>query len=354
MSIALLVERVVGSVGWREKLLAVGIHPLELRALVTASEFERGSFLRSLPELTRGELRENALQFVSWEDSLSDALEWAWSSGSGGQGPLAVPRFPQDQTDRWLLRDRAAARVGIPFGTLQRLAFLCALPGRPEYRRELDALGHRQVERISLSRRTLPEVAERLREFAADAWTLSPVGLQWLLRASEEFALTPPKILFSTALGLPLALRRQAEDTWGVPVLDVYSSAETGPIALACPESERNFHVLEDQHWVEADAEGLLISRLSDSPLPLLRYRIHDRVTALSPQCPTCRQGTLTLVGFRGRTVSDKGERKDYVAPIAPGTACFRSRARSSCGVAYQDVFGNGIPARASAEISSK
>jgi phenylacetate-coenzyme A ligase PaaK-like adenylate-forming protein len=117
-----------------------------------------------------------------------------------------------------------------------------------------------------------------------------------------------PQVIFSTALHLPLPLRREAEQRLNCPVIDLYSTAETGPLACACPDSDQNFHIFAPEIDVALDAFGLLVTRHSDAILPLLNYRIQDYAENLAPRCSKCTHIGPTLLGFRGRTVSTKGE----------------------------------------------
>ena len=72
----------------------------------------------------------------------------------------------------------------------------------------------------------------------------------------------------------------------GVPVVDVYSGAEVGYIALQCPESE-NLHIQSESVFVEVlDENGnacqpgevgaVVITPLHNFAMPLLRYSIGD------------------------------------------------------------------------------
>jgi phenylacetate-CoA ligase len=166
------------------------------------------------------------------------------------------------------------------------------------------------VQRLSLCR---DGWAERLRALAPDLWTLSPAGLALVLRAGE--LLPRPRVVFSTALVLPGELRLDAEARLGCPVVDLFSTAETGPFAAGCEVNGLHFHVLTGGACVLADAGGLRVTRLGDSPLPLLNYRVADAAEALRLQCPACGHAGPTLLHLRGRRLSEKGEHSTAVRP---------------------------------------
>lgn len=94
------------------------------------------------------------------------------------------------------------------------------------------------------------------------------------------------RAIFSTAVALSPALRTRAEAYFGCPVIDWYSSTETGPIALAAPDG-RGMLVAAPDIWVEAlDADGfavgpgemgeLTVTGGRNPYVPLLRYRTGD------------------------------------------------------------------------------
>ena len=94
-----------------------------------------------------------------------------------------------------------------------------------------------------------------------------------------------PRILVSTAATLEPALKGRLESRFQCPVMDWYSTTETGPIAYACPRGH-GFHVLAHDVFVEAvgndghPARGsgeLAVTGGRNPFLPLLRYQTGDR-----------------------------------------------------------------------------
>lgn len=93
-----------------------------------------------------------------------------------------------------------------------------------------------------------------------------------------------PRIAFSSALTLPEALRKRLEAQWNCPVVDLYSTNETGPIAA---RREGAYEVLPHRIYVELlDSVGRPVAPGEwgevcctggvNPYLPLVRYRTGD------------------------------------------------------------------------------
>ncbi len=105
--------------------------------------------------------------------------------------------------------------------------------------------------------------------------------------------------------------RAVCKEAWGVPVVDIYSSAEAGYIALQCPESE-NYHIQSEAVYVEVlDEAGricapgevgqVIVTPLHNFAMPLLRYASGD--LAEVGECP-CGRGLPAFKRIIGRTRS--------------------------------------------------
>jgi phenylacetate-CoA ligase len=154
--------------------------------------------------------------------------------------------------------------------------------------------------------------------------------LEWLQRQQPDYLLSYPSNLTelarrSLALGirlsrlrevrtfgeaLPSGLRALCRQAWNVPVVDAYSSQETGYMALQCPVSEQ-YHVQSEGVLVEildesgqACAPGetgrVIVTDLHNHAMPLVRYEIGDYAEAGEP-CP-CGRGLPVLRRISGRT----------------------------------------------------
>ena len=105
--------------------------------------------------------------------------------------------------------------------------------------------------------------------------------------------------------------RTACKEAWGVPVVDIYSSAEIGYIALQCPTSE-NYHIQSETVFIEivnedgvACAPGevgqIIATPLHNFAMPLLRYASGD--LAEVGECG-CGRGLPTISRIMGRTRS--------------------------------------------------
>jgi len=105
-------------------------------------------------------------------------------------------------------------------------------------------------------------------------------------------------------------LRARCRDTFGVDVVDIYSSQECGYLALECPESGL-YHVMseavllevlgpDDRPCREGETGELVVTVLHNFASPLIRYRLGDHAER-GPIC-TCGRGLPTLRRIRGRS----------------------------------------------------
>ena len=144
--------------------------------------------------------------------------------------------------------------------------------------------------------------AKYLDALAPEVYTGDPISFAELARLPLQ---TKPRALISTSMSLLPGLRRDLEQRFGCPVLDVYSMNEAGPVAVADPAA--GGHVLL-QHcmYVEIlDAQGralppgergeVTLTGGFNFCLPLLRYRTGD-YAALQFTGPE-----PVLVGLEGR-----------------------------------------------------
>ena len=125
-----------------------------------------------------------------------------------------------------------------------------------------------------------------------------------------ELKIHPRRILVGAEPLLPES-RAAAEETWNVPVINVYGSSEGGPMGVACGTGP-GLHLAEDLCIIEAvDADGrpvapgersvkIYLTNLFNHTLPLIRYEITDEVTPLSGTCP-CGSAHRLIADPQGR-----------------------------------------------------
>jgi phenylacetate-CoA ligase len=269
---------------YRGRLKRHGLSPDDLRTLEDLRHFPRldrealGRAFDSLPAVVPGEVSR---LFVER------------SSGSTGR-PIAVLKEDYDSVHMWAVLRFWLRWLGLRLPARPRVALLCTLPHGVEYRTPLPALGGGTLVRISLAR---PEPEARLRAFRAHVVFTDPAGLHWLAGRDDP---PRPRLLLSSAMHLSADLRRRAEEALLAPVVNYYSTAETGPLAWECREAPGRFHVLVPDVWLESVDGELAVTRLRDSVLPLLRYLPGDRGEVRPGPC-RCGHGGPSIVGLSGR-----------------------------------------------------
>lgn len=118
------------------------------------------------------------------------------------------------------------------------------------------------------------------------------------------------RILFSFAEIVTQDMRALCQDVFGVPIVDCYSSEETGYMALQCPDYPPALHVMAEGVYLEVlDAAGrpcapgevgrVVVTPLHNFAMPLLRYEIGDFAECGAP-C-ACGRGLPVINRVIGR-----------------------------------------------------
>ena len=142
-----------------------------------------------------------------------------------------------------------------------------------------------------------------------------PTMLNLLLHHTEETGTRPERLrkVWLKSEMVPTALRRRCEAVFGATIVANYSSAETGYIALQCPNCDA-YHAADESQLVEIldaqdrpVAEGeigrIVVTPLHNFAMPLLRYEIGD-LAELGGPC-SCGRGMTVLNNIVGRTSDD-------------------------------------------------
>ena len=154
--------------------------------------------------------------------------------------------------------------------------------------------------------------------------------LKWLLREGPRYLRTRPSNLralllhnrqsrqeepaaleavFLQSEAMAPDLRSLAREVWNVPLIDIYSCAEFGAIALQCPEHE-HYHVQSESVYVEVlrddgspcspgEVGRVIVTSLHNFAMPLIRYELGDYAEVGEP-CP-CGRGLPVLKRIMGR-----------------------------------------------------
>ena len=296
---AAITERCLRIPGYRELGFGAG-----LTDIVTAA----------VPVVERADIQGRMQDFLDHhalvQEEPSD-IQTVWSSGTSGQ-PLELWRGRVDREQRLQAYITAGEAHGIAraaWGTeLKRVLFYCT---RNKEGGESAEFAFEGDARLICTR--LPAQSTDLSDGTlAEIVTLSSEGLVLLL---ERYPALPPRLararaFFSTATRVEPDLRRRFEGRFGRPIINLYSAAETGPMAYECPQVTGRYHVLERNFRLESCDFGrgseLLVTRLAPGLYPWVRYRIGD--LGLVTQC-SCECGSRGAVidGFQGRTRGEKG-----------------------------------------------
>lgn len=164
---------------------------------------------------------------------------------------------------------------------------------------------------------------------APDYLLTYPSNLRLLLRAFRRAGKRLPtlRLVRTITERLDPDLRRECQETLGVPLVDTYGSTEGGFLAIQCPE-HAHYHVQSELNLVEVLREDgapcqpgetgrVVITPLHALGMPLLRYELGDYAEVGEP-CP-CGRGLPVLRQIYGRKKETltlpSGERRYSILP---------------------------------------
>jgi phenylacetate-CoA ligase len=242
---------------------------------------------RDIPTTSRADLARDIAQFVP-DDVAIDRLINFQTSGTTGH-PLLVASHPRAAACYLAFHKRALRRFGIEL-TSARGQVGVVLVGFQKrcftYVSVTPTMDESGLAKINLH----PDEWQHPDDRAAYLDALAPELLSGDPLAFAELATLPmrwrPRALLSTSMALRPGLRRVLEDRFACPVLDLYSSNETGPIAVF-DEGAGGHVLLQPRMFVEIlDRDGrrvapgergeITVTGGFNPCLPLLRYRTGD------------------------------------------------------------------------------
>jgi phenylacetate-CoA ligase len=146
---------------------------------------------------------------------------------------------------------------------------------------------------------TLPidQIVAGLNDYQPDVVLSYPSALLGLAHEARtgRLRIGPRRFLVGAEPLLP-EIRQAAEDTWGVPVCNVYGASEGGGLAASCGEGP-GLHLVDDLVIIEAvDDHGrpvvpgersakIYLTNLYNHTLPLIRYEVTDELTLMAGTC---------------------------------------------------------------------
>jgi phenylacetate-CoA ligase len=87
-----------------------------------------------------------------------------------------------------------------------------------------------------------------------------------------------PESVISSGEILAPDTRRELDDRFGVPIQNVYSTSETLILGAGTSESD-GLTLFEDDILIEVNEDHICVTNLFNRTIPLLRYRLNDRLT---------------------------------------------------------------------------
>jgi phenylacetate-CoA ligase len=279
----------------------VGIRPADFRSLADLSH---------LPITTKATLQGLPAEAILARGLDPRTLVTEHTSGSTGR-PFTVQHTQSDHIRKSAVYLRAYREAGLRFTDQQ--VFLTEECGRSERRRWLQALG--------VGRRTYVPVFDSLDSQLEQLWRLQPdflLGFPSALRQVAEAIeirgepRMRPRVVCTSAEVLDRDTRRVIESAFGLPVVDLYSSAEFGNIAWQCRYSGA-MHVNADSLIVEVVRQDgtqaapgqigtLVCTAFGSHAMPFIRYAIGDLGMLTNGSCE-CGCAFPLLGTIEGRTV---------------------------------------------------
>jgi phenylacetate-CoA ligase len=270
-----------------------------------------GEELGSLPLLDKKHIVENG------EEALLTAggndLMPVFTSGSTGH-PMRFLRSPWEEAEfsaRWY-------RVYSAYGGKSRDTLLNV--GRPNAKprggavkvmRDLGILP--KIENTSVTDPVEDQVRV-LRGFKPHFVTGYSIGIEniadYIVRHGID--VQSPKAAFCAAMDVTDRCRQLVNRAFNAPAVNVYVSNEFGVVSWECPEQPGSLHVNDDMLVMEiVDGDGrpvpdgtsgeIVLTSLTLTRMPLLRYRTGDTAARIPGPCP-CGRGLGLMTPVQGRT----------------------------------------------------
>lgn len=271
---------------------------------------------RSLPTLSKTEVRTEAAGLKSRRIHPSVSVRSVWTSGSTGR-PLEVL-----QTSAYDLRFRAIKLRMLRWHGYDPMGKVCEIrratsktagvvQRMPHWEwpfGDLFPTGEQAIMDIF----TAIEAQAAFLEAEAPNYLLAfPSNLRLLLRAFRHAGKRLPTLRLVRTMSerVDADLRRECQETFGVPLVDGYGAEETGYIAIQCPE-QAHYHIVSEMNLVEVLREDgtpcqpgetgrIVITPLYAYAMPLLRYELGDYAEVGEP-C-SCGRGLPVLRQIYGR-----------------------------------------------------
>lgn len=266
---------------YRQRFQAAGVDPEDIRTV---------DDLKHLPVTTKQDLQSAGTERILASGVDQTSCRAILTGGSTGT-PLSVYLTRRESQRRSLVELRTLRRVG--FSTRDRMVTV-----GPQHRRVPPIHERLGFYRTEIIPGALPaqEQLRLLRHFKPSIFWSYPTMLRALLQQAEHRLRDHirPRLMITSAEVLDELLRAQVSEDLGLDPYCFYGCMETGRIAAECPARE-GLHVNTDhvvlETWrgdapaAEGEAGTVLVTALNAWSMPLLRYRLGDRVVRLGRRC---------------------------------------------------------------------
>ena len=273
---------------------------IETLGITSAADLDR------FPVLAKRTLQENQDRLMAEGFSL-DTCKTSVTSGSTGE-----PTTSAFDRDTWLLckytlKIRRLLAYGVGVGKRVLLVSEMSpeeIAGGPR----LSGAGFLFGQRYVSIHQPVSHGLRAIQEFRPHAIYAFPSYLAELLEYCEQQQESLPAIgtIFTSSEVLSEGLRQRLTETFSADVCDVYGNTEFKEVAWQC--SSGRYHVNFESTWVETmdvaeDGFGtVLLTTLVNRAMPLIRYRVGDRVRIGEGICDCGRNGPW-LAAVSGREV---------------------------------------------------
>jgi len=242
-----------------------------------------------IPPISRAHLSQAIWRFVPDSVPLDNLIIYP-TYGTTGH-PVTVPSHPEVAAKYFALLKRALATHGVnvqPESNRVICALVCYQTNTvvvATIAHSLEGAGFIKVNLHPNQWRQPSDCVAYLNDLNPQIITGDPISFEALLTLPLNIH---PRGLISSSMTLLPGLAQQLEDRYGCPVIDVYSTNETGPIAACRPaQNNERWALLQPQLYLEIlDNDGLpcpsnqrgeiTLTGGFNHMLPLLRYRTGD------------------------------------------------------------------------------
>jgi phenylacetate-CoA ligase len=250
------------------------------RAGLGPSDIKGVEDLHKIPITTKADLKRAGRDNYLARNVDYRACSTIPTSGTSGV-PFTAYLTAEEKMRRGQIQFRALRSIG--FRPLDRLAVLG--PSMPRRASLTQRLGFYRSMNIS----PLIKAAEQVLLIKAMRPTILwayPTVLRALLKTIDFklSSIAAPRILITGAEVFSDALKRKILADLDMETFNFYGANEVGRIAWECPSHE-GLHVNSDHVVLESTKEGATVTALNAFAMPLIRYRLGDRISFVGKKC---------------------------------------------------------------------